>query len=139
MNRNKKVTLLLIISFVLVSFGVGIPEFCRWGSENFICMFGRALGLTNEPAIFFASSSVIISVLLMFVKSEVFDLWKKFAIPYFIIYLIITMIPINRTGSMGTGPYITEEILAMFLSGIFLISSIVLITYKSIQLKNYLK
>jgi len=81
---------------------------------------------------------IFISIFLFFTKEQVFNSWKKFAIWYIpISAILIFLSPTGHSSGLG-GPSlaIDREAATMFLSGLYLIISLLIITIKSISLRN---
>lgn len=91
------------------------------------------------PVWLFSGVALISSFILIFLKEQVFNSWKKFAIPFIVFSAIwITFAPANCSGGWAGfgGCTFSKEIVAWFTSGIFLIISILIIIYKSSFLCN---
>jgi len=90
----------------------------------------------QAPAMF----SVVLfflSLILLFLREEIFKSWKTFAIWWIpLSALFILSAPSSGGGSIGIGGGIDREIVTWWFAGLFLIISLVLIIYKSIALRR---
>jgi len=89
-------------------------------------------------AIFYLSLSFVVTLsILFFLENMVFTTWKKFAIPYIIISVLILIFAGNSGGGWGVGSIIDDrEGIAMILSALFLIISLLIIAIKSWRLRG---
>ena len=94
-------------------------------SSNTWCAFATVLSMIFLVILFF-------SAILFFIKKElVFIAWKKFTIIYLFIYLFIVII---TPWYAGDGFFsIQKDLIALFISVIYLIISLLLIIYKSLK------
>ena len=82
--------------------------------------------------VFMIGTTIFIpSLIMFFIKQEVFDSWKKTFLIYFLIYLLIIIITPWHAGDAYFR--IQKDIFALGVSVIYLIFSIIFITYKSIK------
>ncbi len=85
---------------------------------------------------YFAVSLALIFLVLIFVSKKIFDSWRMFSTIYFFVSIIIISIPMQPTGNMGPTSFIDREAVGTFLAVLFLVISLIIIIYKSIQLKK---
>ena len=82
--------------------------------------------------VFMIGTTIFIpSLIMFFIKQEVFDSWKKTFLIYFLIYLLIIIITPWHAGDAYFR--IQKDIFALGVSVIYLIFSIIFIIYKSIK------
>ena len=74
-----------------------------------------------------------LSVILLLSRDEVFRLWRKFALVWLPISIVMIAITPNATGTMQ---FIDKEFMALVFSFLFVTISILLIAYKSYQLRK---
>ncbi|HBR78869.1 MAG TPA: hypothetical protein DEA46_00375 [Candidatus Moranbacteria bacterium] len=133
MDYRKKKYLKIIISIVgiLTGYYFSSPikhDICR--ETLCIRIIGGDVGM---PLFLFSIVLFLIFFIFLFVKEDVFNIWKKFAkifLPIAILLIIIT--PTTYGGFVG----IDKELATWWLAGLFLISSIAIIIWKSIQLRK---
>ncbi len=103
-------------------------------SRNFVCQgkYGESLG---QPLALGSVSFFLISIILLFVKKEVFVLWSKFAlvaIPLLVLWIILT--PVTCGAALGV--CLDKELVSWYASISFLIISLIIIIYKSLQIRS---
>jgi len=141
MGYKKQVRLLLILTFVLT---VGIFAVFYFEKESLSILselFGKRIYYSDiAPAgesIFFLSATLLLSLIpLYFLKEGIYKAWRKFAV----IYLPIAILWIAASDPYGGGGYVgmldSREQVTFFVSGLFLLISLILIIYKSIKLRK---
>jgi len=90
-----------------------------------------------QAPVMFSVIFFFLSLVLLFLREEIFKTWKTFAIwwiPLSVLFIFST--PSSGGGSIGIGGSIDREIVTWWFAGLFLIISLVLIIYKSIKLKG---
>ncbi len=95
-------------------------------------------GGVAEFLFWFAISLLIVLVVLLFFSEQIFQSWKKFAqifIPISIILVILAPEHANK-GFDGIGYGLDKEQTTWWLSGIFLVMSLVVIVYNNLKLKK---
>ncbi len=136
MSYRKKILILLGLEILIfiIGFGIVYPEimgFCKLNDDN--CIFKFPVFSIGESLLIGSPFLIAVSILLIFLKKEFYYFWKKFAkifLPIAIILIIIT--PTQYGGFVG----INKEMIVWFLSILFLITSIGIIIWKSIELKK---
>ena len=96
-------------------------------------------GDTGVPFFFFSGAIVIISFILLFLKEQIFNTWKKFALVYMAISAIWIFFAPEYCGGgwAGFGGCVFDkEITAMFTAGLFLFTSLLIIAIKSWKLRG---
>ena len=131
MGYKKVLGVISVASFV-VFLSTILTCYSSWGA---ICR-----PVTNESIALFLillpSSLLLVSLTLLFTREEVFHSWKKFVIVYLPIATILLFITAGESGG-GIGlARIDGEIISWFLSGLFLIISLLIIGIKSWRLRG---
>jgi hypothetical protein len=134
MNYKKQVQLLAIISTIWILFDIFF--LCQPTGDDLICQ-----KTPGEWILAPFLESIIILILcipLFFTKEAVYLAWRKFALWFLSISaLIIFSAPeYSGGGFIGMSYGFTREIMSMTLSVLFLLISLILITYKSIKLRG---
>lgn len=118
----------LAVAFILTSPSyLGIcPMEDKYCLDPFDEIVGQPLGIISICLF-------VISLALLFTKHQIFTTWSKFAM----IFLPIATVLVAITPTIG-GAIIDfdKESLALFLSGVFLIASLAIITVKSLKLRR---
>jgi hypothetical protein len=130
MNYKKILSLIIFLSLtstiiILFVCYLGFEDFCfaHQDSTIFVLLFSAPLFL--------------LSLILLFLRKEVYESWKKFALWWLpISFLFILGAPSSGGGSIGIGGSIDREIVTWWFAGLFFIISLVLIIYKSIKLRG---
>jgi len=108
----------------------------EWGGET-RCMdsFSESIVLISG---FFSLSLLLISLILFFLRPEIYTSWWKFARIYLpvALALILLMGFSDDGGSWGVSADFDAEITIWFTAGLFLLISLILIIYKSLKLKK---
>jgi len=138
MSYRKKITILFLSS--IAGFVAGLiltaPEHVGLcGEYKYSCQ--DVLGAIGQPVGLLSLSLIIISIILFFTKEQVFKIWKRFAVwflPIILFFILIT--PAGCGGLLGAGCLFDKEIATMTFSGLFFIISLLIITIKSISLRN---
>ena len=133
MGYKKQIFLLLAIS--VISFLIALVVLCesipsgncygRWGEA------GQTLGV-------FSITIFLLSLILLFLREEVFRAWFKFAriyIPLTLVFIFLSALSPGG-GSWGVGNNFDGEAATWFFSGLFLLISLILIVRKSWKLKK---
>ena len=81
----------------------------------------------------FSVAFLIVLIVLFFFKKEIFDTWKNFAIVFVILSIVIVLLAPEV--SEGFIEY-SKRYLSQKLSGLFLVISVGIIIWKSIQLRK---
>ncbi|MDX9925610.1 MAG: hypothetical protein RBS48_12675 [Ignavibacteriaceae bacterium] len=133
MDYRKKKYLGIMISMlgILIGYYFSSPinhDICR----KTLCtkIVGGDVGI---PLFLFSSALLFIFLMFLFVKEDVFNIWKKFAkifLPVAMLLVVIT--PTHYGGLVG----IDKEIATWWLAGLFLFISIGIIVWKSIHLRK---
>ena len=91
------------------------------------------------PTLFFCLCILVSLLPLLFLKEAVYKSWRNFAMIYIPIAIVLIMAsPEYSDGFLGGGWSMTpaREETTMWLSGLFLFISLILITYKSLKLRG---
>jgi hypothetical protein len=83
----------------------------------------------------YATSFILISALLFFVRREVVTLWMWFSLAYLLLSIPVVFTAPLQTSWISTG-FDTRNQLSFWFSALFLLISFILIIYKSIKLKG---
>ncbi|HLC99349.1 MAG TPA: hypothetical protein VJC11_00100 [Patescibacteria group bacterium] len=103
--------------------------------NNFGLYWTTVETMVQVPA-FFSFSLFVISLILFFLREEVFHSWKKFAIVYLPLAAVILYATAGESGGGIGVARIDGEIISWFLSGFFLFISILIIGVKSWKLRR---
>lgn len=83
---------------------------------------------------FFSIPIILISIALLFLKERVIKTWLKFSIIF--LPIVIALIIVMARGTYGTFISIDEKSASVFFAVIFLITSLLIITIKSLKLRR---
>lgn len=143
MNYKKIILGVLFVSVgvILVSLLLALVSDCanvKTSLDSFVC--GGSFEKYIEPLFWSFLPLLAISLILLFLRREVFIAWAKFAAVAFPLMLAILLYTYNNTpttGGFGLAGLISDEMLATaFLPALFLIISLVIIIVKSQKLKS---
>ena len=127
-------SLVISIFVVLLTFVALVPDkvgICP--AENYNCLsFSSSMYESVEAIFIFFSALSFVFFILLFVRHEVFKTWRKFAIPYIVVALII----IAATPVYGDLAAPNREQVTWFLSGLYVVLSVIAILYRYIRLRN---
>ena len=132
MNHKKKLILLIVLSLIVIFGGyvLSYPEkFNICGQEQWSCIsfFSFQIG---EPLFIGGLSLLLTFILLLFFSQEIFNVWKKFAVWYIPIAIILLAItPTSDSAFLAPD----REIITWFTSIAFLVVSLIIIRYKQLQ------
>ncbi|EKE20492.1 MAG: hypothetical protein ACD_7C00551G0001 [uncultured bacterium] len=127
MSYGKKISLSIGLMIIMVIIGYLLTEIVRL---DFFDSVDESIGI---PVFLFSIVLFFIFFIFLFIKEEIFNIWKKFAkifLPIAIILIIIT--PTQYGGFVG----IDKELATWWLAGLFLVSSVGIIIWKSIELRK---
>jgi hypothetical protein len=138
MSHKKKVFIIFILAVVimLVSLILALPEKVGLCSGHDVsCKHGYIDNYNNlvQIGFIFSIPLIIISILLLFLKDQIFVSWSRLAIFFLPIAIIIIAITPSTSGSISP---IEKEPVTLLLAAFFLIVSIILITIKSLKLRS---
>lgn len=140
MKKNyKSRTLLLLLNITIVMATLIYDKyFCFSEKYKNKCFLLELKDAFIEPFFYFVISLAVVSVFLFFVQDIVFDRWIKFAIGYTIIaWLIIFSTPVSV---QSFNPISIERYnVSIWMSGLFLIISLILIVIWHIKERKNLK
>ncbi len=127
MSYRKKISLLMILVFFWAVVGYFFAEIVRLKSfDNLDIYFGI-------PLFLFSLVFIILLFFFLFTKEIVFNSWKKFAKIFISIAMILIIItPTQYGGIVG----IDKESATWSLASLFLLASLTIIIWKSIELKR---
>ncbi|MEF3692342.1 MAG: hypothetical protein V3574_04800 [Candidatus Moraniibacteriota bacterium] len=127
-----RIVLLLLSIFIIIFEFIYNNYFCFSGNYSNKCFFLEFRNALWEPFVYFFISVAVISAFLFLVKDKIFYKWIKFAIGYAVIaWFVILSTPV---GMHSFNPIIIErEQVSIWMSSLFLVSSLVLITFWSIK------
>lgn len=102
--------------------------------------YGRKFGISREiykfvaePLFNLSLSLLIISAIIIFVRDQIFYSWLKFAYWWLSITILLVLIVPTNDGSLLP---ITKEIVSLWMSGLFIFISLVIIVIKSLKLRK---
>ena len=140
----------LILKLVLFSiFGIGLalvfanPNYFKICRQPYVwddvagCLDDYTEGAA-QSLFSFSVMTIFISLILLFLREEVFRAWFKFAriyIPLALIFIFLSALSPGG-GSWGVSNNFDAEAATWFFSGLFLLISLILIARKSWKLKN---
>ncbi|MFA6184476.1 MAG: hypothetical protein WC682_05280 [Parcubacteria group bacterium] len=136
MNYKKEILILLGVGILMFIIGIGIvyPEMVGLCNINDnACIYKFPVFSLGEPLLLGAPFLIVVSIILFFLRHDFYNVWKKFAkifLPIAIILILIT--PTQYGGFVG----IDKEMATWGLASLFLISSLGIIIWKSIQLRK---
>ena len=128
---------LLWVSLVLTVMGfltTGLTMLKFWcGEGNYVCwdkfdFFGN-LTLIFLPVF-------ILSLITFWMREEVFRAWLRFAYWWIPLTILLVLMTKDRSGGFGIPDIVTRESISMIFSTLFLLISLILITYKSFSLRK---
>lgn len=127
MSYRKKIGLSVALIIIMVIIGYLLTEIVRL---DFFDSLDESIGI---PVFLFSVALLVVYFLFLFMREEIFNYWKRFAkifLPIAIILIIIT--PTQYGGFVG----VDKELATWFLAVAFLIISLGIIIWKSIQLRK---
>ncbi|OIO31754.1 hypothetical protein AUJ44_04105 [Candidatus Nomurabacteria bacterium CG1_02_47_685] len=131
---KKQLLFLFFIAIVGIIFGIFVM--CK-SDIHYVCRGGDYGGI--DLAFWIISTSLLLSLLpLFFLKEAIYHAWRRFALWYLpVAVVLISIAPASISGGMG-GPIIPtdRETVSLILSAFFLIISLILIIYQSIMLRG---
>lgn len=98
-----------------------------------------AIDAVAVPLGFFTLSLIPISLLLFFLREEVFRAWWRFARWYLSVAILIVIVSGGGGVASGLGSLWDQELAVWWTAGLFLIISLTLIIYKSLKLRSQQK
>ncbi len=137
MTYKIKITRFLII-FIAILVICLVYEFLRINSE----FVNNLVPIRYEETVFLSIFLITVALLpllllLLFNGQPVYNTWKKFAIPYLIVYAFLAL-PLGKLSGGGiyggASPSVGKEVGIMFLAGLFFFISLLIIIIKSIKL-----
>ena len=138
MSYRKKIIAIIVLclfSFFLSLVLTTPDNFGLCNSRDTDCIHGYIDNFNNiaQVAGFFSISIFIISLILLFSREEIFHTWKKFAIIYILLSLIIiTLAPTSAPNIIS----FDKESATLWLAVIFLIVSLAIIIVKTVKLRR---
>ena len=137
-EQTKKINLLLLllsIAGIMVGYSIIFPErvgLCVPNSVDRSCELKFPSSELGEPLYWGSVALASIFLILLFVPREVFKTWRKFAVPYIILAtLLIAITPVH--GNLATP---NREQVTWWLSGLYVILSLIVILYRHIRLRK---
>ena len=106
---------------------------------NYMRAFGISYSVYKiivEPLFFVSSSLLIVALFLLFVRDQIFIAWLTFAkwwIPLTIVLIVIS--PTDGSGAFFPA-FSSKELTSIWMSSLFVVISLILITYKHFTLKG---
>lgn len=139
MSHRKKISRLLIISIVFIIVSLLYDYIiAKLGHINWIDYIdGKYTESIVFPLFLITLALLPLLLLLLLNKPAVYNAWKKFAIPYLIVYVFLALPLGNISGDgiySGASPSVGKETGIMFLVGLFFIISLLIIIIQSIKL-----
>ncbi|EKE11219.1 MAG: hypothetical protein ACD_15C00117G0001 [uncultured bacterium] len=138
MSYKKKIysTIAFSVFIILLSLALGSPEILGLCEKDDIGCLHKYIDRYNPifvPLFVFSVPIFIISFLLLFLREQVFYAWKKFAV----IYVPISIILIFTASPSGDLLFPSlKEMFIFALPVTFLITSLAIITVKSLKLRK---
>ncbi len=106
----------------------------------YVLDYGRKFGISREVYKFIAEplfnlsvSLLIISTILLFVRDQIFHPWLKFAYWWLSASVLLVFLVPTHNGSLLP---VTKEIVSLWMSGLFVFISIMIIIKKSLKLRK---
>lgn len=128
MSYKKIITLLSFIS--LAGILLGIFVFCQ-PDQSGICM-GKYY--SSAFSVWGGSSAIfIVSILLFFVREEVFNSWKTFAYWWIPLSVLLILAAPSQGGGLIS---IDRELVTWWMAGLFFLLSLLIIAVKSYKLRG---
>lgn len=133
--KNKKVIVLSIIGLIL---GVLLTELPELGICNSSFCYDVLSDIIGVAIGFYSISLLLISFILLFLRSEIYASWWKFARIYLPLALLLILIMglSSSDGSWGVSADFDAEITIWLTSGLFLVISLIIIAVKSWKLRK---
>lgn len=127
LSQGKFSLIVFVFLIVVILFGFVVEKFNLHELENLI----MGLGL-------FSLALFLTLILLIFLSDSIYIIWWKFTRIYIpIAFALIVFMTISESGgAWGVGAGLDGELTVWFTSGIFLIASMIIIIWKSIQLRK---
>jgi hypothetical protein len=138
MNYKKKIYWIVIVSVVtiLISLALALPEiFGLCGKNDTICIdeYIYKYDTVAMLLLVFLIPIFFISVVLLFLREQVFNAWSKFSIIFLPIAIILVAITPKINGTLIG---FDKESASLALATIFLIVSVFILAFKSFQLRG---
>lgn len=139
MSHKKKIYLILIVSVVafIASLALALPEnfgLCLKSDEICIDGYIHNYNMLATLLIMFSVPIFIFSATCLFLKEQIFNSWSKFSVIF--IPIAIGAIVWMKVGTRGTLISIDEKNSTPVLASIFVIISLLIIIFKSLQLRK---
>jgi hypothetical protein len=138
MQMTKKNTAIIVLLGLITGLILVYPDklgICfLFGNPD--CLYSFPVFTIGEPLFNFSLCALLVLVILHFLRDEVFKFWLKFA--YVWIPLSVLIIFTTQTSSNAWavgGP--TRETVSWIMGGLFVVTSLILIAYKSYQLRHH--
>lgn len=126
MSDHKKILFLFITSFLVLIFSYYIPKLTTFVCDSLDCRY--LLSGSFHAPVFYASVSVFFTSFLLLINSKVFQIWKKFALLYLIIYVVsVYLAPIQGRTEILPFTYLEKSTVSIFLSVLFVAISLLII------------
>lgn len=122
-------SLLAFISGVVLVYP-DLVGLCPQGARS--CIYSFPVFSVGEPLLFGAIPLFITFLILLFLRKETYDTWKKFAI----VYLPLAFILIFTTPVSSGFLQMDRELMSLWTAGIFLVISLGIIAYKAWKLRE---
>lgn len=138
MGYKKKIYYILVASVILaiISLILALPEYsglCRELDSACIDAYIYRYDALTTSLLIFSACLFSISIILLFLREQIFLAWSKFSIIFFpIAVVLITMTPTTS----GTLVGFDKESATLWLAIAFLIASILIIAIKSFKLRG---
>lgn len=142
-RKNKSIILVFIISVAVVLGSLLVASiseciYIKTSFDSFVC--GGSFEKYIEPIFWGFLPVLVISLILLFLRREIFLAWVKFAGVTFPLMLVVLFYTYNNgptPGGFGLAGLISDEMLATaFLPALFFIISLIIIIVKSLKLRK---
>ncbi len=130
---TKKIILKISASFLLLSVIINPYIIGLCTNSDKYCIFGSLAHYIGKPFFYLSLSLLLLSLLVLVVRDEVFQTWIKFV--YIWIPLSIISIFISPEYGNSLLP-IEKDTVSIFFSSLFLVISLLVIFWKSISLRK---
>lgn len=130
------------IALFLSGFGVSISLWayntylCYAHSNSPYCFSSQINHAVLEPIFFISIALFIVSLVLFFVNDLILKKWFYFAMVWFFLMIILVAIAPEYSGGWGPNAVLTKEKISILLSSLFVILSLVKISWDSWKIKK---
>ncbi len=136
--EHKKIRFISILSLSGLGTGLILLYSPVWGwcEKSTFCDTSFLDEGIGQPLILFSLSISLLSIILYFLREEVFRSWARFAKWYLSASVVLLVLGSNQHGGYISGGLNDRESMTWFLAGLFFVISLFLIATKSWKLRG---